>query len=67
MDVVVEQFNNYFVNVGPDLATKIPDPGPIDENLDCLIERNAHSVFLTAVGKDEIIESVMSCEKQNIY
>lgn len=37
MDVVVEQFNNYFVNVGPDLATKIPDPGPIDVNLDCLI------------------------------
>lgn len=28
MTEVVDRFNNFFVNVGPELASKIPDPVP---------------------------------------
>lgn len=64
MDIVVEQFNNYFVNVGPDAATQIPDPGPADVNPDCLLERNPHWLFFTAVGEEEMTVIVKSCENK---
>ena len=49
MDDVVNSFNNFFVNVGPNLARKIPDPLLPEDWNDNLIVRNPSSMFLTAV------------------
>ena len=46
MDDVV---NSFFVNVGPNLARKIPDPLLSEDWNDNLIERNPSSMLLTAV------------------
>ncbi len=31
MDVAAKNFNKFFVNIGPDLAGKIPDPGTYEK------------------------------------
>ena len=46
---VADKLNNCFVNVGPDLSEKIPDPGALGKNMDVLIERNTHTMFLKEV------------------
>lgn len=49
LEDVVNNFNKYFVNVGPDLAEKFPIPQIIDNRYNDLIERNQCSIFLKAV------------------
>lgn len=51
-------FNQFFVDVGPELANNIPNPGPDGVNKDKLIERNPHSMFLKAAEENEIINIV---------
>ena len=62
MDDVVNSFNNFFVNVGPNLARKIPDPLLPEDWNDNLIVRNPSSMFLTAVEEKEIIDMVNKCK-----
>ena len=62
MDDVVKSFNNFFVNVGPNLARKIPDPLLPEDWNDNLIVRNPSSMFLTAVEEKEIIDMVNKCK-----
>ena len=64
MDVVVNSFNSYFVNVGPVLAEQIPDSGSTVENLGNLIDKNPFSMFLTAVEENEIVDIVGKCENK---
>lgn len=64
MDVVANSFNQFFVNVGPDLAGKIPDHGTSEENLEKLINRNPCPMFLTAVEEREIVDIVMKCKNK---
>lgn len=52
---VVNNFNQYFVNIGPQLARKISCPGTPD---DTLINRNQNSMFLSHVYENEIIDIV---------
>lgn len=49
MTDAVKKFNEFFVNVGPDLADKIPDQITPDGWKDNFIDRNLSSMFLTAV------------------
>lgn len=51
-------FNQFFVNVSPELATNIPNPGPSGVHMDKLIDRIPHSMFLKAVEENEIINIV---------
>ena len=51
MNEVVNSFNEFFVNIGPSLAEKIPDPAVSDVQNDNLIDRNLSSMFLTAVDE----------------
>ena len=62
MDDVVNSFNHFFVNVGPNLAGKIPDPLVSEDWNDNLIDRNPSSMFLTAVEEGEIIDIVNKCK-----
>ena len=61
MNEVVNNFNQFFVSVGPDLADQIPDPATFEEQWDSLIDRNLSSMFLTAVDEKEIINIVSKC------
>ena len=58
MDDVANSFNQFFVNVGPELAEKIPDPGTSGEDYSTLLERNPYSMFLKAVEEKEILDIV---------
>ncbi len=64
MDEVASSFNQFFVNVGPELAKNIPDPGPDGVYMDKLIERNPNSMFLIAVEENEIINIVKKCKNK---
>lgn len=50
MNDIAKIFNEFFVNVGPDLARKIPDPGTYGKHLS---ERNSCSLFFKAVDEKE--------------
>lgn len=64
MDEVAGSFNQFFVDVGPELANNIPNPGPDGVNVDKLIERNPHSMFLKAAEENEIINIVKKCKNK---
>lgn len=50
---IVNDFNHFFVNVGPELASKIPN-----HDSEPNFERNTNTIFLTAVTEDEILKIV---------
>ena len=60
---IADKFNSFFVNIGPNLAADIRDPGSIDED-GCLIERNPNSMFIAAVDEQEIIDTVNKCSNK---
>lgn len=62
IDDVVNSFNNFFVNVGPNLAANIP-VSTEEENESC-IKSNPCSMFLTAVEECEIIEITDKCSNK---
>lgn len=64
MDEVANSFNQFFVNVGPDLAGKIPDSGSSEDHCNKLIERNQSSMFLRPVDENEILEIVNKCKNK---
>ena len=64
MDDAVNGFNQYFVNVGPVLAEKIPVPVRSDDRINDFIDINPKSMFLTAVEESEIIEIVNKCKNK---
>lgn len=51
MEDVANCFNQFFVNVRPGLAGKIPDPETSEEHFNKLIERNPSSMFLRPVDE----------------
>lgn len=57
MNVVVDKFNNFFVNVGPQLAKEIKYTGMKYSVMD-QVDRNPHSFVLGTVEGKEIIEIV---------
>ena len=64
LEVVAEEFNTFFVNVGPDLAGQIPNPTPSDPTPESFVKDNLTSMFLTAVDEAEVIEVVQNCENK---
>ena len=55
---IANEFNNFFVNVGPNLAGRIEeqrDPEGLDERL---IPMNPHSIFIDAVNEQDILNIV---------
>ena len=64
MDDAVNGFNQYFVNVGPILAEKIPVPVRSDDSNYDFIDINPKSMFLTAVEESEIIEIAHKCKNK---
>ena len=45
MEDVVNSFNNFFVNVGPDLGKQIHDPGASGETPENVLETNPYHYY----------------------
>ncbi|XP_051941777.1 uncharacterized protein LOC127614482 [Hippocampus zosterae] len=50
---IATEFNEYFVNIGSNLAKQIPDPTNLFE-IDRYVEKNSSTMFLTAVKQEEV-------------
>jgi len=62
MENIVNSFNSFFVNVGPELAGEIPDQGINQCNQ--TIKRNPYSIFLSATDEQEVINIVLKCKSK---
>uniref|UniRef100_A0A672FN99 Reverse transcriptase domain-containing protein n=1 Tax=Salarias fasciatus TaxID=181472 RepID=A0A672FN99_SALFA len=60
---VANCFNKFFVNIGSDLAEKIPDVGRDTGNHN-FINRNLSSMFLRNVEEKEVIQVVSACKNK---
>lgn len=56
MEIIVDEFNKYFVNIGPELAATIESSNT--EMLNDSLPSNLNSLFLTATNEKEIIDIV---------
>ena len=54
---IANRFNNFFVNVGPDLAARIEKPADVHIR-DYLPDSNANTMFLSPVSENEMINLV---------
>ena len=61
---MVNKFNEYFVNVGIELANKIAPPNQHVSVHDYLITKNKSSIFLDPVLEQDIIVTVNSCKSK---
>ena len=61
---MVHKFNEYFVNVGIELANKIAPPNQHVSVHDYLITKNKSSIFLDPVLEQDIIATVNSCKSK---
>ncbi|XP_060780217.1 uncharacterized protein LOC132888186 isoform X1 [Neoarius graeffei] len=65
MEDVVNGFNQFFVNVGPDLAAKIKEPETTQcGDIEDMGDRNPSTIFLTATDEEEIIQIVRKCKNK---
>ena len=61
MNDVINKFNDFFVNIGPNLVEEIQDPVSSSDNL---IVRNPMTMFLKPVEEKEIIDIVHDCKNK---
>lgn len=59
---IANGFNDFFVNIGPELAARIPNHGTIESNL---IKHNPLSLFLSATDEQEVINIVLKCKSKS--
>ena len=64
MKDIVNGFNNFFVNIGPDLAEKIKAPADMTM-YDTMGDTNINTMFLNPVTEAEIIKIVNSFKNKN--
>uniref|UniRef100_A0A8C6U0E0 Reverse transcriptase domain-containing protein n=2 Tax=Neogobius melanostomus TaxID=47308 RepID=A0A8C6U0E0_9GOBI len=63
MNDIVESFNSFFVNVGPDLAAEIPECS--NNEMESLIDINSKTMFLSGVTETEIIDVINGCKNKS--
>ena len=63
-DDIANEFNNFFTNVGPNLATNIPLPKTLTTIYDYLKENIEHTMLLDPVDDLEIIRTVQNCKNK---
>ena len=64
VSVAVNKFNQYFVNVGVDLANKIPVPKQNKSFHDYMPKTNECNLFLSPVLQEDIITAVNNCKSK---
>ena len=63
-NVAVNKFNQYFVNVGLDLANKIPVPNQNTSFHGYMPKKNECNLFLSPVLEEDIITTVNACKSK---
>ena len=61
---IANEFNNFFVKVGPSLANEIKEPGDTDNLKENLIKQNPHSCVIKRVEEQEIINIVRNLKNK---
>ena len=61
---IVNSFNDFFVNVGPNLARNIRVPNGNISVLDYLQSTNSSTMFLAGVEENEVTNIVKSCKNK---
>ena len=64
MEEVADRFNHFFVNVGPDLESKIMDPGVEGKHMGDLVNKSPCSMLLERVEEKEILDIVKNCKNK---
>ena len=57
-------FNNFFTNIGPNLAKKIEPPDRSLYIYDSMLNKNVNSMFLSCITEKELINIVRSCKNK---
>lgn len=65
MNDVAQKLNEFFVNIGPELADKIPNVDKTGNDLSQYIKTNPHSMFLRAVDEVEIVSIVQKFKNKS--
>lgn len=66
MNDIVNSFNNYFVNIGPELAGKIVQPSSTHAHTAVCDNGNPNSFFLKLANESEIINIVNECKNKDL-
>lgn len=64
LKAIVDDFNDYFINVGPSLASKIIVDDNNKDQFNSLINSNLNSMFLSRVEEKDIIHVVQKCSSK---
>ena len=64
---IANGFNDFFVNVGHNLAKDISIPNEKNHDSDYLKSHNPESMFLASVEESEVINVVRNCKNKTIY
>ena len=57
-------FNNFFTNIGPNLAKKIEPPDRSLNIYDSMLNKNVNSMFLSCITEKELTNIVRSCKNK---
>ena len=57
-------FNNFFTNIGPNLAKKIEPPDRSLNIYDSMLNKNVNSMFLSCITEKQLINIVRSCKNK---
>ena len=61
---IADEFNNFFVNVGPNLAKNIPAVNSAASIYDYMGQLNLNSMFINQVNEDEVIGILKLCKSE---
>lgn len=67
MDAVTNSLNELFVTAAPNSAETGADPGRAQDKPDTPIDRNPYSMFLTAIGENDVFETVKNVKIRTLW
>ena len=56
--IIADEFNNFFVNIGPNLANNIPGVNNAASVYDYMGQQNLNSMFINPVNEAEVIRII---------
>ena len=59
---IADEFNNFFVNVGPNLVKNIPAVNNVASIYDYMGQQNLNSMFINPVNEAEVIRIIKLCK-----
>ena len=63
--IIADEFNTFFVNVGPNLAMNIPVVNNAASAYDYMGQQNLNSMFINPVNEAEVIRIIKLCKPKD--